>query len=408
MIPYYYSGLTVHHIYGATMKFFHLSLFLVVCLLNLCFGYDEYEDSLPNQAERAVLVLTNACRMAPVAFRDEFIGNNGILLPQNYPAVPPLYRNTALNKAARDYSERMATECGLTHECGGESFQSRFESIYGKSGFFGENIASGYQTPLQVIVGWLIDGPSADEAAADKSNADGHRSNIMDQRFKEIGCGYYLTGSGRSAKPYWCQDFGSRTNAASYHPVPAASHFFFSSGKVTFLTNIYDTTSSVETVTLLFEDNRTPMEPFLGSNFKGTYVVTLDEAADCRYYRIEVAYENGSVMYYPEFGWLPTTGEGSCTIEKPEQSTQQISRPFKKVSEVSTIQIPNGFSFRNTTSPSEPIHTSIFTCNGRLLHRLTWSDHSPVLTFTHTSPSILIVSHRHPDGTISSERVLCR
>ncbi len=53
-------------------------------------GYGEKTDTLFLWQEQAVAVLTNACRMAPLTFRDRYIGNNSILLPENYPEVGKL------------------------------------------------------------------------------------------------------------------------------------------------------------------------------------------------------------------------------------------------------------------------------------------------------------------------------
>jgi hypothetical protein len=50
-------------------------------------GYGDKWDSVPSLRERQLLVLTNACRMAPVQYRDAYIGSGyQILLPANYPA----------------------------------------------------------------------------------------------------------------------------------------------------------------------------------------------------------------------------------------------------------------------------------------------------------------------------------
>lgn len=390
-----------------------ISLYLTTVLLivltgSITFGYDEYTDSMPNWEERAALVLTNACRMAPVAYRDRHIGNNSILLPENYPAVPPLYRGHALSESTRSYSIRMATECGLTHTCNGESFQSRLESFYGSGGYIGENIATGYRTPQQVVAGWLIDGQSAEDAAADKSGYDGHRSNIMNKKFREIGCGYVLSGSGRSAKPYWCQDFGSKTNPHTYHPVPAAAHFFFTNGEITFLANVYDTTESLTSVALLLENNRFPMTLDMGTGFAGTYMVTQPETSACRYYRIEIAYNNGSVIYYPETGRLPTTGEGSCTEVATAYAVGHPAGILPRTASLIIVErTSSGFRFIISSRFSKTVRTSLFTCNGILLHTVEWVGQSRVIHYSDVPHTLLIVEHILPDNTRSNERFFC-
>lgn len=51
----------------------------------------------------------------------------------------------------------------------------------------GENIAMGYRTPEAVVEGWM--------------NSEGHRANILNSSFKEIGVGYVSSGN------YWTQMF---------------------------------------------------------------------------------------------------------------------------------------------------------------------------------------------------------
>ena len=51
----------------------------------------------------------------------------------------------------------------------------------------GENIAKGYRTPQEVVNGWM--------------NSEGHRANILNASFKQIGVGYSADGN------YWTQMF---------------------------------------------------------------------------------------------------------------------------------------------------------------------------------------------------------
>lgn len=51
----------------------------------------------------------------------------------------------------------------------------------------GENIAKGYATPQAVVNGWM--------------NSEGHRANILNASFTQIGVGYYADGN------YWTQMF---------------------------------------------------------------------------------------------------------------------------------------------------------------------------------------------------------
>mgnify|MGYP000966070924 FL=1 len=51
----------------------------------------------------------------------------------------------------------------------------------------GENIAMGYTTPEAVVTGWM--------------NSPGHRANILNASFTQIGVGYVASGN------YWTQEF---------------------------------------------------------------------------------------------------------------------------------------------------------------------------------------------------------
>ena len=54
----------------------------------------------------------------------------------------------------------------------------------------GENIAWGQKTPEQVMKGWL--------------NSEGHRANILNEKYTSIGVGYYSSANGVN---YWSQLF---------------------------------------------------------------------------------------------------------------------------------------------------------------------------------------------------------
>jgi uncharacterized YkwD family protein len=54
----------------------------------------------------------------------------------------------------------------------------------------GENIAKGQRTPDEVMNGWM--------------NSPGHRANIMNTNYTEIGVGYVTDSNGTG---YWVQEF---------------------------------------------------------------------------------------------------------------------------------------------------------------------------------------------------------
>jgi len=66
----------------------------------------------------------------------------------------------------------------------------------------GENIAAGYRTPADVMVGWM--------------NSEGHRGNILDGDYKHMACGYYVKENSEYYT-HWAQMFvgGCRTTAVN-------------------------------------------------------------------------------------------------------------------------------------------------------------------------------------------------
>ncbi|GAA0630536.1 CAP domain-containing protein [Streptomyces thermocarboxydovorans] len=96
--------------------------------------------------------------------------------------------NSKLTKAAQDHSEDMAATGNMSHTGSDGSTPDQRITRAGYSwSAYGENVAYGYSTPEQVMEGWM--------------NSPGHRENILNCNFKEIGVGRSGT--------YWTQDFGT-------------------------------------------------------------------------------------------------------------------------------------------------------------------------------------------------------
>ncbi|MER7463153.1 CAP domain-containing protein [Streptomyces sp. NPDC097981] len=103
---------------------------------------------------------------------------------------PALTVNAKLTTAALNHSKDMAAHANMSHT--GSDGSDPGQRIT-RSGYtwmtYGENVAYGYSTPEQVMTGWM--------------NSPGHRENILNCSFKEIGVGLAQPGS------YWTQDFGA-------------------------------------------------------------------------------------------------------------------------------------------------------------------------------------------------------
>ncbi|MFF2365381.1 CAP domain-containing protein [Streptomyces sp. NPDC058122] len=102
----------------------------------------------------------------------------------------PLALNAKLSQAAQAHSADMASHNTMSHtgSDGSDPGQRITRAGYLWSSY-GENVAYGYSTPEQVMAGWMA--------------SAGHKRNILDCGFKEIGVGVAQPGN------YWTQDFGT-------------------------------------------------------------------------------------------------------------------------------------------------------------------------------------------------------
>ena len=103
----------------------------------------------------------------------------------------PVTVDAKLTKAAQDHSQDMADHTNMSHTgSDGSSMSDRLARVGYRFSTAGENVAAGYGTPESVMDGWM--------------NSPGHKANILNCAFKEIGIG--LAGPGN----YWTQNFGSQ------------------------------------------------------------------------------------------------------------------------------------------------------------------------------------------------------
>ncbi|MFE0583130.1 CAP domain-containing protein [Streptomyces sp. NPDC058892] len=103
---------------------------------------------------------------------------------------PAVTLNAQLTKAAQDHSADMAAHSNMSHTgSDGSNPGTRITRAGYNWSTYGENVAYGYSTPEKVMEGWM--------------NSQGHRENILNCSFKEIGIGLAQPGN------YWTQDFGT-------------------------------------------------------------------------------------------------------------------------------------------------------------------------------------------------------
>ena len=102
--------------------------------------------------------------------------------------LSPLTANWELSRVARYKSQDMVDNRYFAHNS--PTYGTPFEMIRAFGLSFrtaGENIAYGYATPQKVVDGWM--------------NSSGHRANILNASYKQIGVGYVAKGN------YWTQMF---------------------------------------------------------------------------------------------------------------------------------------------------------------------------------------------------------
>lgn len=115
--------------------------------------------------------------------------------------------NHQLFNAAREHSLDMAVENYFSHT--GLDGRSAGDRIF-DAGYdwqtYGENIAYGYVTPDAVMAGWM--------------NSAGHRANILNGSFCELGVGI-AEHANSGHQLYWTQDFGKQKGAGDCTATPA-------------------------------------------------------------------------------------------------------------------------------------------------------------------------------------------
>jgi hypothetical protein len=122
----------------------------------------------------------------------------------------PLSYNQELTVAARRHSQDMGDRNYFNHTTPPPDEIEFYERITDAGYDYrncGENIAAGLATPEAVVDGWM--------------NSDGHRANILDPDYCDIGVGY-ATANGSDFYHYWTQDFGRRAGVTQC-PAPVAA-----------------------------------------------------------------------------------------------------------------------------------------------------------------------------------------
>lgn len=151
-------------------------------------GSKQPRDVTIGHARRAVMCLVNNQRK-----------NRGI---------QALHHDRRLQRASQKHNDRMVSKGCFSHQCSGESaLDSRLRSVgylkYSLSRWaYGENIGWGgdrLATPRSMVKAWM--------------NSPGHRANILNPSFRDLGVGYTKGRPGRKGDrnaATFTTDFGLR------------------------------------------------------------------------------------------------------------------------------------------------------------------------------------------------------
>ncbi len=269
--------------------------FLIVALAattpSLAAAYGEAGTTEQSLEERALHFYTDELRVEPGAPDAAF---------DELPAVRPLILADELAAASRFYADDMGENGCFPADhssCDGTSFSERLGSFY-SGGAFGENIAKGQpNAESAVFQSWLY--------------SDGHRANMLDGDWNEIGTGHAGTG------PIWVQDFGFRPGIEE-PIVTSAIHDPLYPGEdrtLLFHAAVYDPSGeSLRAMTLVAEETCQAMELDLGDGGMETWAGAGESGAvGCVRYFFAALRANGEEVAYPTTGSLQVpVGDAEC------------------------------------------------------------------------------------------------
>jgi uncharacterized protein YkwD len=112
---------------------------------------------------------------------------------RNLHGLPSLQASARLNRSAQNWNQWMVATGNFTH---GSDFAARISAVGYDWQTAGENIATGFVTPRDVVNAWM--------ASPD------HCRNILDPTFRNVGTGVSpaAVGTWATQPSTWTQDFG--------------------------------------------------------------------------------------------------------------------------------------------------------------------------------------------------------
>lgn len=251
---------------------------------------DPYTSGFPSADEREVHMWTNAVRIDPEAFEQDYPCGMGSFSDSESTPHDPLYLDMGLAEAGRYHSQDMSDNSHFSHDSSdGTSFGERVSWFYTDSGMVGENIAWNYSSNWSVVIeGWMC--------------SDGHRANIMAD-YNELGVGV--------VHEYDTQDFGAG-NIQTRSPIAMGAHTPVDALQdATFMADWLDAAAPAR-LQVVIDGAAKDLVLTYGTDTRGVWTVaTKLEVVDCHEYFFSWQDAEGESGTFPEEGSY-TWGAG-CT-----------------------------------------------------------------------------------------------
>jgi MYXO-CTERM domain-containing protein len=248
-------------------------------------GYGDAVDGLPSRDERELHVWTNAVRVDPEAFKDDYACSWDRFTADEQTPKAPLLWNADLNEAARFHADDMATNDCFQHDsCDGTPWDTRIMRYY-PSGNISENIAWGNPDARSAVIeGWMC-------------SEAGHRKNIMTAGWEELGPGQNGV--------FYVQDFGIRD--IPDRAIGMGVHIE-NGARITYYADFYHPDRLAPGLFDVVVDGfRVPLTVEYGEAWRGIYKAQSQPGDGCHTYYFEVI-AGGETTTFPEdgaYGWGP-------------------------------------------------------------------------------------------------------
>lgn len=277
---------------------------MYILLLSMAMaGYGDVRDGYPSWEERWTHLWTNAARVAPEEFQSEY-REGGCSYDTDFSEdekqpKDPLYLDYALTEVARLHSADMAENNCFQHEsCDGTDTWTRIGNYYSESYNLGENIAyAGADGRFAVLQMWMC-------------SHSGHRANIMNAGFNELGVGFASAGGYN----FFTQDFSGGNLTDGSPPVRMA----VDDHNGAFYADWGDSKAPVA-MNLVLDGKKTPMELIHGVKERGIWYAK-PATTDCAAWWVSWEMADGTKGSFPEDGAYQVGCETDWVAKRPSGS----------------------------------------------------------------------------------------